>query len=31
MAKEWEIWNEEEAAAKSEKEAKMLVPEYLHK
>ena len=30
VAKEWEIWNEEEEAAKSEVEAKKLVPEKFH-
>ena len=27
VAEEWEIWNEEEEVAKSEAEAKKLVPE----
>jgi len=31
VVKEWEIWNEEEEAAKSEAEAKKLVPEKFHK
>jgi len=31
VAKEWEIWNEEEEAAKSEAEAKKLVPEQFHR
>jgi len=31
VAEEWEIWDEEEEAARSEKEAKKLVPEKLHK
>jgi len=31
VAEEWEIWNEEEKAAKSEAEAKELVPEKSHK
>ena len=31
IAKEWEIWNEEEEAAKSEAEVKKLVPEQFHK
>ena len=30
VAEEWEIWNEEEEAAKSETEAKKLVPEKFH-
>ena len=30
VAKEWEIWDEEEKAAKSEAEAKKLVPEKFH-
>jgi len=30
VAEEWEIWNEEEEAAKSEAEAKKLVPEKFH-
>ena len=31
VAEEWEIWEEEEQAAKSEEEAKKLVPEKFHK
>jgi len=31
VAEEWEIWNEEEEAAKSEAEAKKLVPEKFHR
>ena len=31
VAEEWEIWNEEEEVAKSEVEAKKLVPEKFHK
>ena len=31
VAKEWEIWNEEKEAARSEAEAKELVPEKFHK
>ena len=31
IAEEWEIWNEEEEAARSEAEAKKLVPEQFHK
>ena len=31
VAEEWEIWNEEEKAAKSETEAKELVLEKSHK
>jgi len=31
VAKEWEIWDEEEKAAKSEAEAKKLVPEKFHR
>ena len=31
MAEEWEIWDEEEEAAKSEVDAKKLVPEKFHK
>jgi len=31
VAKEWEIWDEEEEAAKSEAEAKKLVPEQFHR
>jgi len=31
VTKEWEIWNEEKEAAKSEAEAKKLVPERFHK
>ena len=30
VAEEWEIWNEEEEIAKSEAEAKRLVPEKFH-
>jgi len=30
VAEEWEIWDEEEEAAKSEAEAKMIVPEKFH-
>ena len=30
MAEEWEIWDEEEEAIKSEEEAKRLVPEKFH-
>ena len=31
VAEEWEIWDEEEEAAKSEEEAKKLVPEKFHR
>jgi len=31
VVEEWEIWDEEEEAAKSEMEAKKLVPEKFHK
>jgi len=31
VAEEWEIWDEEKEAAKSEAEAKKLVPERFHK
>jgi len=31
VAEEWEIWDEEEEAARSETEAKKLVPERFHK
>ena len=31
VAEEWEIWDEEEEAAKSEAEAKKLVPEKFHR
>ena len=31
IAEEWEIWDEEEEAARSEAEAKKLVPEKFHK
>ena len=31
VAEEWEIWDEEEEVAKSEAEAKTLVPEKFHK
>ena len=31
VAKEWEIWDEEEEAARSEEEAKKLVPEKFHR
>jgi len=31
VAEEWEIWDEEEEAAKSEAKAKKLVPEKFHK
>ena len=31
VAEEWEIWDEEEEAAKSEEKAKKLVPERFHK
>ena len=31
VAEEWEIWDEEEEAAKSEVEVKQLVPEKFHK
>jgi len=31
VAEEWEIWDEEEEAAKSEEEAKKLVPENFHR
>ena len=31
VAEEWEIWDEEEEAAKSEEEVKKLVPERFHK
>jgi len=30
VAKEWEIWDEEEEAAKLEAEAKRIVPEKFH-
>jgi len=30
VAEEWEIWNEEEEVAKSEAEAKKMVPEKYH-
>jgi len=30
LAKEWEIWDEEEEAAKSEAEAKKMVPKKFH-
>jgi len=30
MAEEWEIWDEKEEVAKSEEEAKKLVPEQFH-
>jgi len=30
VAEEWEIWDEEEEAAKSEAEAKKMVPEKFH-
>ena len=30
LAKEWEIWDEEEEAAKSETEAKKMVPKKFH-
>ena len=30
VAEEWEIWDEEEEAARSEKEARKLVPEKFH-
>jgi len=31
MTEEWEIWDEEEEVAKSEEEAKELVPQRFHK
>jgi len=31
VAKEWEIWDEKEEVARSEEEAKKLVPEQFHK
>ena len=31
VAEEWKIWNEEEEEARSEAEAKKLVPEKFHK
>ena len=31
VAEEWEIWDEEEEVAKSEAEAKKLVPERFHR
>jgi len=31
VAEEWEIWDKEEEAAKSEAEVKKLVPEKFHK
>jgi len=31
VAEEWEIWDEEEEAAKSETEVKKIVPEKFHK
>jgi len=31
IAEDWEIWDEEEEAAKSEEEAKKLVPEKFHR
>ena len=31
VVEEWEIWNEKEKAAKSEKEAKKLVPKKFHR
>jgi len=31
IAEEWEIWDEEKKAARSEEKAKKLVPEKLHK
>jgi len=31
IAEEWKIWNEKEEAAKSETEAKKLVPEQFYK
>ena len=31
VAKEWEIWNEKKEVAKSEAEARKLVPERFHK
>jgi len=30
VAEEWEIWDEEEDAARSEEEAKKMVPEKFH-
>jgi len=30
MAEEWDIWNEKKEVAKSEEEAKKLVPEQFH-
>jgi len=30
-AKEWEIWDKEEELAKSEEEAKKLIPKHFHK
>ena len=31
VVEKWEIWNEKEVVARSEEEAKKLVPEKLHK
>jgi len=31
ITKKWEIWNEEEEIAKSEKDAKKMVPEHFYK
>jgi len=31
VAEEWELWDKEEEVAKSEAEAKKLVPEHFHK
>ena len=31
VAEEWEIWDKEEEAARSEEEAKKLVPEKFHR
>jgi len=31
IAEEWEIWDEEEEVARSEEEAKKMVPEQFHK
>ena len=31
VVEEWEIWNEEEDAARSEEEAKKLLPERFHR
>ena len=31
VAEEWEIWDKEKEVAKSEEEAKRLIPEHFHK